>query len=483
MKYKFFNACLLVCIISIIITSCKSTPRKRDFEFMKEQQELQNEFIEVDSTIPKPIYITGTLPIDKADPEKFIFDIFRINIDHYPNELLFHARVYDSSGNFITNMADPYKKDSSINYFTGLKEQLGKHYNIREEEIPKFTVREFGAGDSIPFHIALTVDYSGSMEPVMGAIFEGTEIFVDMKFPYDNIALATFNKSLDVKVPLMRDKKEILNLYKSNRTQGKGIFSGVYDALLNSIKLFEPAPIEDPRILVVFSDGDDNYSKTKTGAIIQKAKRENINIFCVAFGYPKDEGLKEITKYTGGKYYNVYTKEDMIKVFRDIYLSLRYYYLFTYKPPKYWGYHRIFADLSLVAIDKTLVAEGEYDTSDLWNDVGDEFVRPILFDYDKYEVKPESYYIIDEIVDALLSRPKLKLEIQGHTDSNGGVEYNQVLSERRAKAVYDEIIKRGNIKENRLRYVGFGYSRPIATNDTDEGRAKNRRTQFVVLAK
>ena len=130
-----------------------------------------------------------------------------------------------------------------------------------------------------------------------------------------------------------------------------------------------------------------------------------------------------------------------------------------------------------------MVAEGEYDTSDLWNDVGDEFVRPILFDYDKYEVKPESYYIIDEIVDALLSRPKLKLEIQGHTDSNGGVEYNQVLSERRAKAVYDEIIKRGNIKENRLRYVGFGYSRPIATNDTDEGRAKNRRTQFVVLAK
>ena len=99
------------------------------------------------------------------------------------------------------------------------------------------------------------------------------------------------------------------------------------------------------------------------------------------------------------------------------------------------------------------------------------------------EIKPESYYIIDEIVDAMLSRPKLKLEIQGHTDSQGTIEYNQVLSEQRAKAVYDEIIKKGNIDENRLRFVGFGYSRPITSNDTEEGRSKNRRTQFVVLAK
>ena len=146
--------------------------------------------------ILKTKYIQGTLPIDKADPNKFLFDIFRINIDKYPEQLTFYARVYDSSGNFITNMASPYKKDVNIEYFTGLKEQLGKHYNIREEKIPEFTVREFGAGDSIPFYIALTVDYSGSMEPVMGAIFEGTEIFVDMKFPYDNLRLIIFNKNL-----------------------------------------------------------------------------------------------------------------------------------------------------------------------------------------------------------------------------------------------------------------------------------------------
>ena len=155
-------------LINLIIVSCSSTPKKRDFEFMAEQKEIQEEFAGKDVSEKKNIYITGTLPISEADQNKLLFDIFRINTDKYPEEIKFHARVYDSSGNFITNMANPYKKNQDIEYFTGLKEQLGKYYNTREETIFDFSVREFGAGDSIPFNIALTVDYSGSMEPVYG---------------------------------------------------------------------------------------------------------------------------------------------------------------------------------------------------------------------------------------------------------------------------------------------------------------------------
>jgi outer membrane protein OmpA-like peptidoglycan-associated protein len=76
----------------------------------------------------------------------------------------------------------------------------------------------------------------------------------------------------------------------------------------------------------------------------------------------------------------------------------------------------------------------------------------------------------------------LRLEIQGHTDNIGGPDFNQALSERRAAAVYNAIIERG-IEESRLRYVGFGMSQPVAPNDSEENRAKNRRTNFVVLAK
>ncbi|MCL2040231.1 MAG: OmpA family protein [Bacteroidetes bacterium] len=476
-KYK-----ILFLIVLLILTGCKSANRKKDFAMMEEQKELLEEIIGNDTT-PKPIYITGTKPVWEAEADKLLFDIYRIKTDYYPDSIQFHARVYDSSGNFITNLANPYKTHNDIEYFTALNEQLGKHYNIREENIPQFTVREFGAGDSIPFNIALTVDYSGSMMPVMGAIFEGTEIFIDMKFPTDNIALASFNRNFILKSPLQNDKQNLLKIFREKKNEGKGAFSSVKEAIINSVRIFEKADLDDPRILVVFTDGDDNYSKRGLGEIIARAKRENINVFVVAFGYPKSADLKIITSNTGGKYYQVHTKEEMIKAFRDIYLSLRYYYLFTYKPPKFWGWHTIFADLKMPSFrDKTLVATGEYDTSDLWKDVGDEFTLPILFDYNKYDIKEESIHLIDEIVDNMLSRPRLRLEIQGHTDNIGGVDFNQELSEKRAFAVYEAIISKG-ISEDRLRYKGFGLSQPVATNDTEENRAKNRRTNFVVLAK
>lgn len=468
MKYKVYFLLLI-----FLLFSCRSN-RLRDFDFIRSIEDPLD-------TVAKPIYITTTVPVDSADASKVIFDIFRIEIDKYPDTVKLYTRVYDSLGRFITNLAHPYKK-TNINYFARLRETLGKVYNTRDKEINEFNVREFGSLDSIPYNIILTVDYSGSIDPIMGAIHEGAEIFVKLKFPYDQIAIATFNKDYDLKVPFSRDTAAILNLFRAKRNEGFGLFSGIRDATFKSLEQFDETDGKTPRVLVLFTDGDENYSKKEIGEIIQAAKERNVNIFCVAFGYTKDEELKMLANYTGGKFYKVYSREQMISVFRDIYTSLRYYYLITYKPPKYWGWHTVYSYLSLPNRADSLIAMGEYDTSDLWKDVGDEFVRPILFDFNKWDLKEDAIPIIEEIVDAMMSRPKLRLEIQGHTDNIGTQEYNLELSERRAKAVYDAIVARG-IDPSRLRYRGFGFARPIASNATEEGRAKNRRTQFVVLAK
>jgi OOP family OmpA-OmpF porin len=82
----------------------------------------------------------------------------------------------------------------------------------------------------------------------------------------------------------------------------------------------------------------------------------------------------------------------------------------------------------------------------------------------------------------MLSKPSLKLEIQGHTDNVGQIDYNLDLSDRRAKAVMQKIIE-GGVEERRLRARGFGMSKPIKPNETEEGRAANRRTEFVIIAK
>jgi outer membrane protein OmpA-like peptidoglycan-associated protein len=461
--------------MTMIVISCKSTDHASNFD-------LQRQVASQDDTTSKQVYITTTKPIDSIDVSKLIYDIWRIRTDEYPEKLLIYARVHDSLGNFVTNMAKPYLKDTTKKYWTSFDERLGK-IRIKDAHIPSFDVREYGEKDSIPYNIVLTVDYSGSMAGVLSAIFEGTEIFISLKNDYDSLALTTFTKNYNIKVPLSKNKDSILSQYRANRRKGLGMYSAVFDAIINSIQLLKNTPVGIPRVLVVFTDGDDNYSQLEVADVIRQAKQDSVTVFTVAFGYSKDDDLKTIANNTGGKFYKAYTQKELISIFRDIYMSLRNYYLITYKPPKFWGYHKVRSALNVPGRKDTILAYGEYNSSNLdMTKPDDAFRRPVQFDFDSAVVKPESYYIIDEIVDAMLSHPNLQIEIQGHTDNIGKIDYNQDLSERRAKAVMDLIIK-GGIEPKRLRYRGFGMSVPIAPNDTEEGRALNRRTMFLILAK
>lgn len=109
-------------------------------------------------------------------------------------------------------------------------------------------------------------------------------------------------------------------------------------------------------------------------------------------------------------------------------------------------------------------------------------LKNIFFDFDKATLRPESQAELDRLVKLLQDMPTLKIEISGHTDNIGSALYNQKLSQNRAKTVVDYLITHG-IDETRLSYKGYGFSQPIASNDTDEGRQQNRRTEFKVLSK
>lgn len=114
--------------------------------------------------------------------------------------------------------------------------------------------------------------------------------------------------------------------------------------------------------------------------------------------------------------------------------------------------------------------------------VGSTFVlHNIFFDYDKATLLQQSYNELHNLLTALQSHPTMKIEICGHTDGHGSVDYNQRLSENRAKAVVDYLVEHG-IDIRRLSFKGYGKNRPIDTNATEEGRAHNRRVEFVVLS-
>lgn len=100
-----------------------------------------------------------------------------------------------------------------------------------------------------------------------------------------------------------------------------------------------------------------------------------------------------------------------------------------------------------------------------------------LFDFDKSVVKVQYYPYLDELVPVMNRNPGLRVEIQGHADSTGTNRYNQALSERRAKAVRTYLTKK-SVDAPRLTAVGFGEERPAYSNDTSEGRSKNRRVEL-----
>jgi len=106
-------------------------------------------------------------------------------------------------------------------------------------------------------------------------------------------------------------------------------------------------------------------------------------------------------------------------------------------------------------------------------------LQGVHFEFDKATLKPESIEILDAAVATLGEHGTIAVEVAGHTDSIGSEAYNEGLSDRRAKVVYDYLLDNG-IAADRMTWKGYGELSPIATNDTEEGRAKNRRTELVI---
>jgi OOP family OmpA-OmpF porin len=110
-----------------------------------------------------------------------------------------------------------------------------------------------------------------------------------------------------------------------------------------------------------------------------------------------------------------------------------------------------------------------------------EISEKVQFETASHEIKPESFGLLDEVAQVLNDNPDItKVRIEGHTDSRGGRAYNKKLSQRRAASVRKYLVDKG-IGKNRLVARGYGLSKPIADNGTEDGMYQNRRVEFTIL--
>ncbi|HLO83206.1 MAG TPA: OmpA family protein [Chitinophagaceae bacterium] len=128
------------------------------------------------------------------------------------------------------------------------------------------------------------------------------------------------------------------------------------------------------------------------------------------------------------------------------------------------GYKEIHKDLYLVPIEIGQVVR----------------LNNVFFDFDKFFLRPESFVELDRVVKLLNENPAIEIEMSAHTDSKGSDDYNYTLSDNRARSVMEYIISKG-IPTSRIRSKGYGETKPVVSNDTDEGRQLNRRVEFTIL--
>jgi outer membrane protein OmpA-like peptidoglycan-associated protein len=169
-----------------------------------------------------------------------------------------------------------------------------------------------------------------------------------------------------------------------------------------------------------------------------------------------------------------------LKIFIDQYRVLNIPHL-GFKPKMFSiGAQSTQSKDDIIAIKNIRIAEGGKKLYDRVMAEGKFVTRGILFDTNKANIKPESMGVINEIAKMMQEHSELKFSIEGHTDSDGDESYNKNLSEKRAIAVKEALVNLG-IESLRMETKGYGENVSVSDNTSPEGKANNRRVEFIII--
>lgn len=416
-----------------------------------------------------PVYVHALAALPARPKEKPAFYLSRIESSE-PNRIRLFVHLVDSNGNYL---------------YGGAKQKiwcsLVDNANGKSTTIKDFRVREVSENDHVPTAIALVMDHSGSMgEERARKVQDAAEQFIAMKKHEDAIALIKYDNKVVVESQLYRDGFIVKTKLQKNGLSGFGGMTAIGDGIAAGVEQVASAKEYDRRAVIVFTDGLDNSSSVLKDSVISLARKTNTLICCVDFGLNTDKQyLQDIANNCGGTYHNLYSSREFEPVFGDIYRKLKNYYVIDYAPREY-GLHTV--SLKVCLPNQTVIAERSFDNMPI---IGSSGLVDVNFDLDKADITSSSQPAIDNIVYLMKAFPAMTIELRGHTDNlnkTKDAEYNKKLSQRRADAVKAAIGKAG-ITTSRINAIGFGESVPIADNATEDGRARNRRTEIAVMTK
>lgn len=516
-KYVFVNkgGVVNVIVTEQLTNAIQKNSTAKLFEFGKTLSVAADEtMIAKDATPPKGyafFYVNNTKQIVQVDTSKLHYTFRSMNLNG--NDVELQVNLVDAEGNTFLGATDPNWKYIWCNL-------LLQNPNGSVNQVNDFVVEEVFEEATTAY--ALILDHSGSMGTKRAnALQFGAWDLVNNKRPQDAYMLIKYDNNVKVEAQLTKEKSFLSRKLNNTGITGYGGATALVDAAYIGVKKLQKAEGFEKKVIILFTDGYENSSLFSKYDLLSEARAGKIEINVIGFGSQvNEEYLRSLAYNTGGMYVHLYDTKDLRKVFRDIDYKRKHYYKVKFKT-QVKGKHLAFLQLCQDqfnhdsiwvpfdnSVDKKRIDERNpvlpvkpreikltqfnklkipinpvlkpVKNKKVNKEFGEIHFPNILFETGSDKIVSSDEEGINELVKFMLKYPYVFVEVHGHTDNEGTPDFNLILSMKRAEAAKKLIVSKG-IAPGRVVTRWFGDTKPIASNDTEEGKMKNRRIEFLIF--
>jgi outer membrane protein OmpA-like peptidoglycan-associated protein len=362
---------------------------------------------------------------------------------------------------------------------------LPEKVNVVENGITKdvISIEKISIDERVPVDFTFLIDQTGSMQSYIDAIrkqmFSFTNLIKGRGIDY-TLSLVVFSDYIDAIEQPTENVNEFTSWLSDIKAKGGGdVKENALEAFQKAIDKIKYRPSAN-KVIVLVTDapyhqrGEKGIGTTDqtTESIIKLLKDNEVRVFTITPPY-LDE-YKQISESTRGNTYDMdYPFKAILNNFSNQLTNL---YAIKYKTTKAAIPDSI--DISLFNEKKKLLTQKTIPIVELGRKL---IIQDLLFKLGKAEI-PESAPQLEVLVEFMKNRQNVTIMIEGHTDAIGSYAVNDRLSKERADVVKDYLIQNG-IDKNRIKTMGYGERKPIASNNTEFGRKLNRRTEIVIISK
>ncbi|MCX6139615.1 MAG: VWA domain-containing protein [Candidatus Kapabacteria bacterium] len=391
----------------------------------------------------------------------------------------------DNKGNTIGGYAPPYLQSEED------ARQLWKDFvsaNLSMSAVPEqISIREQRRNESDAFAVAFALDHSPSMTiPRAIRMQKAIQQALSSFNGNDYVSVVKFTGRVTTEVELTKDRSEYLSEFKVNGLNLRSEGTAIYDAAVEGIKQLQDAPDATKRILIIFTDGEDNSSSSTNEEVITLAKKTGTIIHTVVYGAQNDAPVTRLSSETGGKNFRLNDVYEFDRIFLGIYKALRHSYVLTINTNSMERDLESSAGGVLTAAGNSagsihtnemmvLLPRNNVEISKLSTEDALVMNINISFDAENGEVNPSDMGLLDSMATVMVQRNDVGLDIVSASSARSSSHEEIEMSQKRVRSIRDILIRRG-INPSRIQSYA---NRSASSNPLLQRVASETKTTFV----